>query len=281
MMNKKAASLGATNSHFITANGLHDENHYTTAYDLSLITKAAFDNEWERSVMELKDASIDVNDKKVMIENRNLGLGKNGNIAGKTGHTNPAGGCLAAVYERNGRKIVGIILKSKQVDNADMTKFNDMDKIMGYSFNASKQTYMQNGSTVSDTEVKYRPFILFGPEKTLNAPVKVTQDINYYKNNINDADSKVEYDDTSKSAWRLLGTKNIDLTYKTRNHEEKVSGTISVSFGQIFKDNIITYLATIVAIIIILALIFMMSSLIKNSRRRNRRRYNYSRRRRY
>ncbi|WP_244833640.1 D-alanyl-D-alanine carboxypeptidase family protein [Clostridium sp. BJN0001] len=280
MMNEKAASLGATSSHFITANGLHDENHYTTAYDLSLITKAAFDNDWERSVMELKDTSIDVNDKKIMLENRNLTLGEDGNIAGKTGHTSQAGGCLAAVYERDGRKIVGIILKSKQIDNADMSKFNDMDKIMDYSFSAEKETYMPSNSVVSDIEVKYKPFIFFGPEKTLNAPVKVTQNVTYYKNNINDADSKIEYDNTSKSAWQLLGTKDIDLTYKTRNHEEKVSGTITVSFGQIFKDNLITYLAVIVAIIIILSLIFMLSSLIRNRKRRNnRRRYNYSRRR--
>ena len=37
LMNKKAEELGATNTHFVTPNGLHDENHYTTAYDMYLI----------------------------------------------------------------------------------------------------------------------------------------------------------------------------------------------------------------------------------------------------
>lgn len=41
MMNEKAQALGATGSHFVNANGLQDENHYTTAYDLYLIFQAA------------------------------------------------------------------------------------------------------------------------------------------------------------------------------------------------------------------------------------------------
>jgi len=44
-MNEKAQSLGAKNTHFINTHGLHDENHYTTAKDMSLIAKAAFENE--------------------------------------------------------------------------------------------------------------------------------------------------------------------------------------------------------------------------------------------
>ncbi len=45
LMNETAKSLGATNSHFITPNGLHDENHYTTVYDMYLILNAAIQNE--------------------------------------------------------------------------------------------------------------------------------------------------------------------------------------------------------------------------------------------
>ena len=45
MMNEKAAELGCKNTHFVNAHGLHDENHYTSAYDLALIAKAFFQNE--------------------------------------------------------------------------------------------------------------------------------------------------------------------------------------------------------------------------------------------
>ena len=45
MMNEKAAELGAVNTHFVNASGMHDDDHYTTAYDMYLITMAALENE--------------------------------------------------------------------------------------------------------------------------------------------------------------------------------------------------------------------------------------------
>lgn len=277
MMNAKAKEIGANNSHFVTANGLHDENHYTTAYDLSLITKAAFQNDWERETMELADASIQINGAKVLLENRNLGLGKNGNIAGKTGLTNAAGGCLAAVYEVNGRKLIGVVLKSRQVDNADMTKFNDMDSIMNYSYNTSKTVYKSSGEEVGTTDVQYKSFGFFGPTKTITVPLKLTQDVTYYSNAINDAESQITYDKTDSSAWKLLFNKDVTLTYSTRNHNESVAGSVDISFGNILKDNIIIYIATLASIIIIITLIILIKNMASNSRRRKS---SYSRRRR-
>ncbi len=278
MMNEKAKELGANNSHFVTANGLHDDNHYTTAYDLSLITKAAFENEWEREIMGLSDASIEINGAKVLLENRNLGLGRNGNIGGKTGLTNAAGGCLAAVYEVNGRKLIGVVLKSRQVDNADMTKFNDMDSIMDYSYNVSKTVFKSSGDEVGTTDVDYKAFGFFGPTKTISVPLKLTQDVTYYSNAINDAESEITYDKTDASAWKLLFNKDVTLTYSTRNHNENVTGTVDISFGDILKDNIIIYLATLASIVIIITLIILIKNMASNSRRR---RSSYSRRRRY
>lgn len=278
MMNAKAKELGANNSHFVTANGLHDENHYTTAYDLSLITKAAFENDWEREVMGLSDASIEINGAKVLLENRNLGLGKNGNIGGKTGLTNAAGGCLAAVYEVNGRKLIGVVLKSRQVDNADMTKFNDMDAIMDYSYNTAKTVYKTSGEEVGTTDVEYKSFGFFGPTKTISVPLKLTQDVTYYSNAINDAESQITYDKTDASAWKLLFNKDVTLTYSTRNHSENVTGSVAISFGDILKDNLIIYIATLASIVIIITLIVLIKNMASNSRRR---RSSYSRRRRY
>ena len=261
MMNAKAKELGAHNSHFVTANGLHDDNHYTTAYDLSLITKAAFENDWEREIMGLADASIEINGAKVLLENRNLGLGRNGNIGGKTGLTNAAGGCLAAVYEVNGRKLIGVVLKSRQVDNADMTKFNDMDSIMDYSYNASKTIFKSSGDEVGTTDVEYKSFGFFGPTKTISVPLKLTQDVTYYSNAINDAESEITYDKTDASAWKLLFNKDVTLTYSTRNHSENVTGTVDISFSDILKDNIIIYLATLASIVIIVTLIILIKNM--------------------
>jgi len=268
LMNKRAKELGANNSNFITANGLHDENHYTTAYDLSLITKAAFANDWERQTMELQKAPITLKTSKIILENRNLGLGKNGNIAGKTGTTNQAGGCLATVYDRDGRKLIGVIFKDRQIDNADMTKFNDMDSIMNYSYSASKETYKPTGENVGTAEVQYKPFIVFGPTKTIALPLKLTQDVSYYKNTINDAESKIAFNGTNSNAWNLLFSKNVKLTYSTRNHTEEVTGAVEISLSTLLKDNLLIYISTLVAIVIIITLIALIKNMASSSRRK-------------
>lgn len=279
LMNKKAKELGANNSNFVTANGLHDPNHYTTAYDLSLIMKAAFANDWVKETMELEKAPITLKNSRIILENRNLTLGKNGNIAGKTGTTSEAGGCLATVYDRDGRQIIGIVLKSRQIDNADMTKFNDMDAIMNYSYAASKEVYKANGENVGTAEVKYKPFILFGPEKTISAPLKLTQDVTYYKNDINDAESQITYNGTDSSAWNLLFNKNAKLTYSTRNHTEEVTGTVNISLSDILKDNIFIYASAIVIIAIIITLISLIKNMASSSKRRKKNHYSRNRRR--
>lgn len=276
LMNAKAKELGANNSNFVTPNGLHDPNHYTTAYDLSLITKAAFANEWERKTMELQKAPITLKNNIIMLENRNLTLGKNGNIAGKTGTTNEAGGCLATVYDRGGRQLIGIVLKSRQIDNADMTKFNDMDAIMDYSYAATKETYKTSGENVGTADVKYKPFVIFGPTKTISLPLKLTQDVTYYKNDINDAESQITYKGTDSSAWDLLFNKNAKLTYSTRNHTEEVTGTVDISLGSIIKDNLIVYISALVVLVIIITLIALIKNMASNSKRKKNRNY-YSR----
>jgi D-alanyl-D-alanine carboxypeptidase len=282
LMNEKAKELGANNSNFVTANGLHDENHYTTAYDLSLIAKAAFANPWEKETMELEKAPITLKTSTIILENRNLGLGKNGNIGGKTGTTNQAGGCLAAIYERDGRILVGVVLKDRQIDNADMTKFNDMDSIMDYSYSASKETYKANGENVGTAEIQYKPFIVFGPTKTIELPLKLTQDVSYYTNTINDSESQISFNGTDSNAWDLIFDKKVKLTYSTRNHTEEVTGLVDISLGAILKDNLIIYISTLVAIAIIITLIALIKNMASNSRRKKNR-YNsrYKKKRRY
>jgi D-alanyl-D-alanine carboxypeptidase len=268
LMNKRAKELGANNSNFITPNGLHNDDHYTTAYDLSLIAKAAFNNPWEKETMELQKAPITLKNSKIILENRNLTLGKNGNIAGKTGTTVPAGGCLVTIYEREGRKLIGIVLKSRQIDNADMTKFNDMDSIMDYSYAMTKETYKPSGDSIGTAQVQYKSFVAFGPTKTISVPLKLTQDVSYYKNAINDAESQITFNGTTSSAWDLLFNKNVKLTYSTRNHTEEVTGAVDISLSTLLKDNILIYISTLVAVVIIITLIALIKSMASNSRRK-------------
>ncbi|MBG0765417.1 MAG: D-alanyl-D-alanine carboxypeptidase, partial [Tissierellales bacterium] len=64
LMNKKAKDLGALNSNFVNPHGLHDDDHFTTAYDLSRIAKAAYDNKIIRDIISKTKYTIGVTNKK-------------------------------------------------------------------------------------------------------------------------------------------------------------------------------------------------------------------------
>ncbi|MDE6412157.1 MAG: D-alanyl-D-alanine carboxypeptidase, partial [Clostridia bacterium] len=109
-MNEKAASLGAENSHFTNPHGLPDEEHYTTARDLALITAAAMENESFREIVSTKFY------KPRSWKNKNKMLWNfDGAIGVKTGFTVRAGRCLVSAAERDGMTIVSVVLNSPQM----------------------------------------------------------------------------------------------------------------------------------------------------------------------
>lgn len=276
LMNKKVSDLGLKNTHFVTANGLHDDNHYSTAYDLAVILREAYKNPWVSQTMKLKNAVINFpNGKNVTFENRNRFVGQNGNIGGKTGFTTPAGRCLIAVYERDGRKIVGAVLKSAY-DFNDETVFNDMNKIIDYSFNAKQTVFLEKGKSVGTIPVEYKAFKFFGPTKTIDVPMTLAEDITYYDNDINKSDFTYAINPlTDIDAWKLAtnptsATLNVsDQRLYAQNY--KLNADISV--GAIIKANIGFYALIFVgalAVIVIILLIIRIVNVRKRKRRRRR-----------
>ena len=109
-MNDKAVSLGAKNSHFVNPHGLPDENHYTTARDLALISAAAMENATFREIVSTKFY------KPRGYKNKNKMLWNfEGALGVKTGFTVRAGRCLVSAAERNGMTIVSVVLNSPQM----------------------------------------------------------------------------------------------------------------------------------------------------------------------
>lgn len=144
LMNKKAKELGMKETNFVTANGLHDEEHYTSAFDLALLGKASYNNQWVKETLAKQTSTVefDKSKKRIILYTTNKELGKNGNKGAKTGFTSQAGRCLLSIYEQNGRTILGVVLDSEHgID--DTIVFNDMKTIIDYSFNA-KKNYLKN-----------------------------------------------------------------------------------------------------------------------------------------
>lgn len=126
LMNKKAAELGATHSHFANASGLHDPTHYTTANDLGLITLAAYRNPDIMRISTVDNYMLPGN-RQLINHNGLLGYYQ-GEVAGKTGFTEQAGHTLVTQVHRGDRTLIGVVMKTQPL-------YTDMMRLLDYGFN--------------------------------------------------------------------------------------------------------------------------------------------------
>lgn len=113
LMNETAKKAGAASSNFCNPHGLDQEGHYTTAYDLALITSYALQNETFREIVKTKNYVIPATNIRSVryLSNKNRLLGSlEGCIGVKTGYTSKAGRCLVSATERNGMRVVCVVL---------------------------------------------------------------------------------------------------------------------------------------------------------------------------
>lgn len=111
LMNLKAKECGAYDSNFANPNGLHDDNHYTTAYDLALITAKAMENEDFRRIVSAKRVKIGEGESARVIANKNKMLSSFDGANGvKTGYTTSSGRCLVSSATREGMTLISVVL---------------------------------------------------------------------------------------------------------------------------------------------------------------------------
>ena len=115
LMNELAKKTGATSSHFANTHGLDADGHYTTAYDLALITSYALENDTFREIVSTKNTKITNGDgTNRYLKNKNkLLFTLDGCIGVKTGYTDDAGRCLVSAIERDGMRLVCVVLNCR------------------------------------------------------------------------------------------------------------------------------------------------------------------------
>lgn len=118
MMNQKAAELGCEDTHFVNANGLPAEDHYTSAYDLALIARAYFQNDVLRRIGNTPSyhftPSAGQPDDFYKTNKHGLITGEypyEGILGGKTGYTDAAGQTLVTGCERDGMRLICVVMK--------------------------------------------------------------------------------------------------------------------------------------------------------------------------
>lgn len=134
MMNKKAKELGATNTHFVLPNGLHNENHYTTVHDMALFTAEAIKHPEILERMGQREAEIKTNERVVKIKSTNNIPTKNQNaVGGKTGYTNAAQHTLTEYQKSGDKEVITVTMHTTKEG-----KYDDMNKMAEYAFDKIK-----------------------------------------------------------------------------------------------------------------------------------------------
>lgn len=132
MMNKKSNELNLKSTHFVTPHGLDNDDHFTTAYDLALLTDYALKNEIFSKIVKTKTYTITLNGYPKTLSNTNELLGNlNGVYGVKTGFTNGANRCLVTSCKRGDLDIICVVLGCDT--KKDRTR--DSIKLINYTFN--------------------------------------------------------------------------------------------------------------------------------------------------
>ncbi|MBR5925977.1 MAG: D-alanyl-D-alanine carboxypeptidase [Firmicutes bacterium] len=171
LMNAKAEELGCTNTHFVNPNGLHDDDHYSSARDLATIAQYCMENEVFRRIVGRAEVDVPITNLTLSerhYQNTNLLLfdtTKNnsvyvdgvlrvckydGCIGIKTGYTAKAGGCLVSAAERDGTTLLCVVLNSGSTE-----RFSDSIALLDWGFaNYKTATILEDGWVAGTVKVK-------------------------------------------------------------------------------------------------------------------------------
>ena len=181
MMNKKAEEIGCKNSHFVNPNGIHNDNHYTTAYDMYLISSYAMKNKTFVDIVStykyiLPETNRYENTDRIM-ENTNEFIDPNSayfneNIRGiKTGTTDQAGECLITNIIKDKMEYFIVVLGAETKDS----RFKETKKIINYLFeNYAYTTIYKKGDVVKTIEIEN------ATDETKNLNLIISDDITVF-----------------------------------------------------------------------------------------------------
>ncbi len=151
LMNARAAELQCTDTHFVNPNGLHDDDHYTTARDLATMTrhaltlplfvKAASCTEYDFPKMKISAARSLTNTNWLLTGGHRLYVGNDlrdvgyeGVICGKTGTTPEAGGCLMTAAARDDTTLIAVVLQAGKASDGYVSRYVDLIKYLDWGF---------------------------------------------------------------------------------------------------------------------------------------------------
>lgn len=169
MMNSKAVELGCLNTHFVNPNGIHNENHYSTAYDLALIGRYAMQFPTFKEISSKTRYTLPITNaysKEDRIFNTTNDLIKPNYSSsptnyyykyatgGKTGYTDPAGQCIVATATKDNISLIAVTLHGDFTEDNLSQRALDCKALFEYGFNNfSMVSIAQKGDVASNMKV--------------------------------------------------------------------------------------------------------------------------------
>ncbi|MEE0945146.1 MAG: D-alanyl-D-alanine carboxypeptidase family protein [Clostridia bacterium] len=165
LMNQKASELGMTNTHFANPHGFHDDNHYTTAADISIMAREALKNSKFCELVKIKTIKLPATNlsEERMLSSTNHLISRYRNTfhyypyatGVKTGATDEAGNCLVSTAEKNGMSLMSIVLGCENADQKENAySFVDSKAMFEYVFeNYKSVTLATTSDIISDSKV--------------------------------------------------------------------------------------------------------------------------------
>lgn len=151
LMNEKAKEIGCNNSNFVNANGVHNENHYSTAYDMAMIARYCMKNEIFRRLANMMECSLPRTEywQDEQVEEHGERIFKNTNklltqdnryyypytIGIKTGFTTPAKNCLISASNKNGFELISVVLHAETTEEGLSARYLDTINLFEYGYN--------------------------------------------------------------------------------------------------------------------------------------------------
>lgn len=303
MMNDRAKELGCVDSNFVNPNGLPDDNHYTSAYDLAMIGRAFFANEMLCRITTTPKLVIPKEEEDLIEWNQmelipGRGYAYEYLVGCKTGYTNVARSSLVSCAEKDGMKLICVVLNDEAPyqyeDSIALFNygFSNFDKI-NISQTETKYNIGNTGAAYSDNDVlgNSRPILSLNKDDCIILPKTAT---------FEDTVSTISYETENANQAALItytyegvpiGSASVDLAI---NKEESfVFDTVQNAPGTEVSDspkepsfiyiNVIKVLLWMVGIAAAIALIILIRFVLKNynfSSKSNRRRWLRERRRR-
>ncbi len=229
MMNARAKELGCQDSHFVTVNGLHDDNHYTSAYDLALIGRYFFANELlckyaSTSKLHLAPTDKQPDDivawcKNDMLPGRTYAYEHL--VAGKTGYTDSSRQTLVSCAEKDGMRLICVILKEESPH-----QFTDTIDLFNYGFGNFQKVNVSEAETrfnINNAEFFYSNNDIFGNSQPILSINNENTVILPKTADFSETESVISYDEPEEGAvgtitytyhGTFVGKATIDLAHE-------------------------------------------------------------------